>query len=169
MTAASGDYITPDLKTQHPTYTSRNEMDIDGKKKKKKGTSYSSTQHCHLVQHTRIIAYTYRYIYENAPIQKKKTKTNNTHIYKYIYICLYIHIHKYISIYKTLASRLPTFGSGSNSVLLTVKTASELHTRVLRRRTDTGSQREHSRDQLTPSSRRLQSKDPPPPPQPCQA
>ena len=65
MTAASGDYTTPDLKTQHPTYTSRNEMDID----EKKGTSYSSTQHCHLVQHTRIIAYTYRYIYEYASIQ----------------------------------------------------------------------------------------------------
>ena len=74
---------------------------------------------------------------------------------------IYIHIHKYISIYKTLASRLPTSGSSSNSVLLTVKTASELHTRVLRRRTDTGSQREHSRNQLTPSSRRLQSQNPP--------
>ena len=32
MTAASGDYTTPDLKTQHPKYTSRKEMDIDAKR-----------------------------------------------------------------------------------------------------------------------------------------
>ena len=85
MTAASGDYTTPNLKTQHPKCTSRNEIDIDATRHVLQLTTALSP--CATHTHNRI----HIPIHTNMRIQTYQI----THIYASTYIYVY-YIYIYI-------------------------------------------------------------------------